>query len=134
MPKMTILENEFATLLYYPEEKIVQHVFHKQIGGVYFREVLDKGADLLKKYGASKWLSDDQANSALSPEDAEWSKTDWFPRVLDNGWKYWALVVPRDMAGRMNMKQFVDEYFERGLQVMVFTSPEKAMQWLKSVG
>jgi hypothetical protein len=133
MPKMTILENEYATLMYYPEEKIVQHVFHKQIGGAPFREVLDRGADLLKQYGAHKWLSDDQANSDVTPEDAEWSLVDWQPRAIGNGWKYWALVVPRDMLGRMNYKQFIDDTFEKGLQVMVFTSAEKAMQWLKSI-
>jgi hypothetical protein len=133
MSKMTILENEYATLLYYPEEKIVQHVFHKQIGGTHFREVLDKGVDLLIQYGASKWLSDDQANSTISPEDAEWSSTVWFPRAVSSGWKSWALVVPRDMTGRLTMKDSVDACFEMGMQVKVFSSPEKAMQWLISI-
>ena len=29
----TILDNEYATLLYHPETKIVHHQFHKPIGG-----------------------------------------------------------------------------------------------------
>ena len=31
--------------------------------------------EILKKHGCQKWLSDDRNNSALSPEDTEWSMT-----------------------------------------------------------
>jgi hypothetical protein len=57
---------------------------------------------------------------------------DWFPRVLQAGWKFWALVVPEDIMARMNLKQFVDSYFEQGLHIMVFTDPKEAMEWLES--
>ena len=65
---------------------------------------------------------------ALSPEDTKWSKEVWFPQAVQSGWKFWALVVPQDILGRMNMKEFVDEYYEKGLRIMVFNNPEEAMQ------
>jgi hypothetical protein len=57
---------------------------------------------------------------------------DWFPRVLQSGWKFWALVVPEDVKARMNLTQFVQSYYEQGLRIMVFTEPVEATEWLAS--
>ena len=94
---------------------------------------MNNGADTLKKYGATKWLSDDRENMALTPEDSQWATTNWFPRSVKEGWKTWALVVPTDTMAKLNMKEFVDQYFEQGLRIMVFTDPEEALQWLGTI-
>lgn len=130
MPKLTIIDNEYASLWFYPEHKIVHHKFHQFIFGQPFRDVLNRGADLLQQHHAQKWLSDDRNNSALRPEDKAWSQTEWFPRVVNAGWKYWALVMPQKIVGQMNMKAIVDDYARQGVVVRVFSDPEKAMQWL----
>lgn len=128
---ITIIQNEYATLVYHPDIKVVHHTFHKPIAGQAFRDVLSAGIKVLAENNASKWLSDDRENSALPDDDVTWSKEDWFPRALQAGWKYWALVVPQDLIARMNMKQFVDSYIDQGLRVMVFSQPESAMEWLR---
>jgi hypothetical protein len=133
MPAIAVIDNEYATLVYDDEKKIVHHTFHKPISGQDFRHILDTGADLLRKHGAQKWLSDVRENSALSPEDTEWSMNNWFPRAKSAGWKFWALVVPPDLMARMNLKEFVDTYYEQGLRTMVFTKPEDALEWLEKL-
>jgi hypothetical protein len=133
MSATTIIDNDYATLLYHPDKKIVHHTFHKPIGGEPFRQVLLAGLNTLKANGAQKWLSDDRANSVLPPEDAEWGTTVWFPQVKAAGWKYWALVVPNDVKGRINMAEFVESYFEQGIRIMVFTDPEEALKWLTNL-
>jgi hypothetical protein len=133
MSEIEIIKNEFATLVYHPESKIIHHTFHQPIGGDKFRDVLNTGTDALEKYGASKWLSDDRGNSALSQEDTDWSMNFWFPRAIKAGWKFWALVVPQDLLARMNLKEFVDSYYDKGLRIMVFNGPEEAMQWLTDI-
>ncbi|GAB4425152.1 MAG: hypothetical protein Fur0044_23240 [Anaerolineae bacterium] len=130
MSEIIIIKNEYAELVYHSDTQIVHHTFHQPIGGEKFREILNAGARTLEEYKASKWLSDDRGNSALSPEDTEWSMTDWFPRAVNAGWKFWALVVPEDLMARMNLKEFVDSYYEQGLRIGVFTKPEEAMEWL----
>ena len=126
----TIIDNEYATLKYYPQEKVMHHTFKKPIGGTEFRAILNGGAELLARHGASKWLSDDRLNGAMSDEDTQWSMTDWFPRAMKGGWKYWALVVPADVLGKINMKEFIDMYWEKGLRIMVFVDPAEAWKWL----
>lgn len=133
MSAITILDNEYATLVYHEDKKIVHHTFHKPISGPEFRTVLDLGTELLYQHGAHKWLSDDRGNAALPQEDTEWSINNWFPRTKSAGWKIWALVVPPDLMACMNLKEFVDTYYEQGLRTMVFTTPEEAMAWLATV-
>jgi hypothetical protein len=130
MVEAPVLNNEYATLVFHEDTKIVHHTFHKVIGGDSFRSVLNSGVELLKQNHAQKWLSDDRNNSALSDEDTQWSMTQWFPRAKEAGWKYWALVVPEDMMARLNLKDFVDSYYDQGLRIMVFTDPNVAMDWL----
>ena len=130
MPEVQILSNQYATLAYHADSKVIHHTFHKTIGAEKFREVLNLGVEAMGKYGASKWLSDDRNNSVLSPEDTEWSMTNWFPRAIQAGWKYWALVVPQNILAQMNLKEFVDTYYEQGLRIMVFSNPDEAMKWL----
>jgi hypothetical protein len=128
-----ILNNEYATVLYYPESGIVHHTLHKPTTGEPFREVMLAGLEAMKANGAQKWLSDDRPNQTIPPEDAEWGERVWFPQVKAAGWKYWALVVPNELEGRLRMKDFVDLYYERGIRIMVFSTPEDALTWLESV-
>ena len=130
MSVMRIIDDEFVTLLYHPETKIVHHEFHQVVQGQVFRDVLDAGLEVFQQYNAHKWLSDDRKNAALSEADTEWAKINWFPRVVEAGWQYWALVMPADVMAILNLKEFVESYRTFGLQVMVFKDPEPGLDWL----
>jgi hypothetical protein len=133
MSEITVLNNDYATLKYHPEAGVVHHIFHKAISGSEFRNVLNTGLEVFKKYGAGKWLSDDRGNAPLPDDDIAWSKAEWFPRVVEAGWKYWALVVPEDAMVRMNLMQVTDSYSAAGIRVMVFGNPDDAMAWLEKL-
>ncbi len=133
MSKKTILDTDYVTLWYYPETRIVHHKFHKYIYGEELRQVLEKGLAIFQQYGAEKWLSDDRENSALTTEDAAWAQEDWFPRVFESGWKYWALVMPDKVVGKVNMQRYIDNFAQQGLTIDVFDDPDEALQWLESV-
>jgi hypothetical protein len=133
MSKTTIIDTEYVTLWYYPESKIVHHVFHKYIYGEEFRNVLLKGLEIFKQNSAQKWLSDDRKNSALPKEDGEWSVNEWAPKVIDAGWKYWAIVMPDKTVGQLNMQRFIDSYKEQGVTIQIFDDPAEALKWLDNV-
>ncbi len=133
MSASVVLDNEYITVWYHPEKKIVHHKFHKFIHGQAFRDGLNAGVELMKKHKAQKWLSDDRANSALPPEDVEWAKGDWFPRTLAAGWKYWALVQPEKVIGQINMQNFTEPYAKQGVTVRLFSDPDAALAWLESI-
>ncbi|GIK65583.1 MAG: hypothetical protein BroJett018_33770 [Chloroflexota bacterium] len=133
MSKLTVLDSKFASLYYYQEQKIVQHRFHRELDSDHLREVLNRGVDLLHENKACKWLSDNRAINAHSPEDTQWINNVWLPEAIAAGWKYWALVVPDDFYARINMNEFVNSFWEMGVRIMVFVDPDEAMRWLENV-
>ncbi len=134
MSTITIIDNRYATLIYEDDKKIVHHQFHSLLDSKNLRLVLNTGIELLKEHKAIKWLSDNRAIGPHSEEDGAWVNDDWLPRVIAAGWKYWALVVPDDFMGRVNMSEFVESFHVRGIRIMVFTDLDKATTWLENVG
>jgi hypothetical protein len=132
MQPINILEDPSYTLRYHPDDKIVHHELRAYVHGQRFRNILDRGLDTFKKYGATKWLSDDRGNNALTPEDAQWAQSDWAPRVMAAGWKFWAVVMPEKVMGQINMRKWIKEYSDRGVTVRAFTDPDEAYAWLAS--
>src|SRR4051812_2371276 len=101
MSTETIIDNEFATLVYHNDTGIVHHCFRKLLDSKHLHLVLDGGVDLLKKHSATKWLSDNREIEPHDEEDGKWVNESWLPRAIAAGWKYWALVVPDETAARM---------------------------------
>jgi hypothetical protein len=131
MAKITVIDTDHASLFYYPDKKIIHHIFHRPISGQPFRNVVNAGVELLREHGATKWLSDDRANEPFPQEDTDWTMDDWLPRAVAAGWRYWALIVPENIYARMNMSEYVETFYDRGVRIMVFTDPDKARQWLE---
>ena len=130
MTDMIALDNEFVTLVFHPDTKIVHHTIHKHIGGEQFRSLLNQGTALLEKHGAIKWLSDNRLLGPLAPEDTQWSTTEWIPQTMAAGWKYWAMVVPDEIQARARLSHVIDTFYDKGLRIMVFTNLEDALEWL----
>ena len=130
--EIVLLDNEHVTMKYYPNRKMLHHEMHAFFFGQEFRDVMNMGAEIFQKYGASKWLSDDRKVTSWSPEDQDWGEKNWFPRVASFGWKYWAIVMPKNVIGQITMKKMVDKYTARGVQTRVFSSPAEAKTWLDS--
>jgi len=126
----TILETASVRLLYHPGPKIVHHEFRRFVHGAELRNVLEAGAELLERRRAKSWLSDDRGNGPLKPADAEWAQTQWFPRVREAGWRYWAVVMPEGALGQMNMRRWIETYAALGIVAHPFDEPEAAFSWL----
>ena len=130
MTKETIVDNEHISMWYHPDKKIVHHKIHKFVCGEPLQEALEAGAELLKKNGACKWLSDDRGYGALPKEDEVWGDEYWGPKAIASGWRFWALVLPKSVLGKMSIEHFVDVYSGMGVTVKVFTDPDEGMAWL----
>jgi hypothetical protein len=130
MSQVAIVDNEYITVEYVPDKRMIYHTIHKPAGGQLFRDALNAGTEALRENGACKWLSDDRKNGPLSREDAEWGFNDWNRRTIEAGWKYWALVVPPAVVAAGSLIPTMQALFELGLRMMVFTELEAASEWL----
>ncbi len=127
----TILDNEFVSVWFHPESKIIHHQFKRFVHGENLRNALTKGAETMEEFLATKWLSDDRGNTALPPDDEQWAQTIWAPRVMKAGWKHWALVQPVKVVGQMNVKRFAETYAALGINAKIFSDPDEALAWLE---
>ena len=127
-----ILDGDALTLWYYPELRMVHHQMHKTPTSEQFRELLTRGADLVERYGAPKWLSDDRGNTVLRPQDEAWSHDVWLPRVLRGGFKFWAIVMPQAAIGKLNMRRLSAEHAKQGIVSAVRENPAAAFEWLQA--
>jgi hypothetical protein len=132
MPAVTVLEDEYASLWYHPEKRIVHHKIHKYLAPGVFQKLLNAGAEQIEKNGAQKFLSDDRANTVVDPQDIKWADDHWYPRVTRAGLKHWALVLPKTTVGTLQLERIVRDRRKRGLDVEAFDNVEAAMAWLDS--
>ena len=130
MSNTIIVENENMTVECHTDKGIIHHTIHKPTNGQIFRDALEAGEVYFKDHGLSKWLSDDRKNSAILPEDVDWNLNIWSPRMIEAGWKYWALVVPKELAAAGVLTDVVQDNYALGLRTMVFTNVEEAIDWL----
>jgi len=133
MQPITLVDNEFVTLMYVPDSKMLHHTIHKHVDEQAFKQALDLGVDALGKYQGGRWLSDDRNNGPFSAEFSQWALEDWIPRAIANGWKYWANVVPSDVVAAGTLMPFISALSQMGLRMMVFTQVDEASEWLNSV-
>jgi hypothetical protein len=133
--RITLIENEYACLWYYPDVGIVHHKFLQPVSDDSFQSVLMAGLSLLREHGAQKWLSDDRDNSILSAEDSAWSQEYWLPRALKTEWKFWAVLPPTKARGKVNMKRLTEFVGNLGkVSIEIFSDPDEAWQWLARQG
>lgn len=125
------LDNEYITLELDPEAGIIQHTMHRFVISAVFREAMERGLELLREHGATKWLSDDRHNGPLSNDDLEWGLNEWRPRAIALGLKYWALVLPEAVLGRHRAQRIVEAERRRGFAVEAFAVPGEARRWLE---
>ena len=133
MPKITIIDNEYASLWFYPESRIVHHQIHKFMRKGLYQELVTAGVECLEKHSATKWLSDNRGNPVVRHQDIHWATTVSLPRAMRAGFKYWAIVMPAKEIGKMQMRELIDELGGRGIAVKAFADPDDAMRWLESV-
>lgn len=130
MSETTVLDNPYITIKYLPDKKMIYHTVHQPLSGQPLRDALMAGFNALQSYGVCKWLSDERKNGPMSEEDRAWGEVNLNRRSMEAGWKYWALIVPEQVAAAGAMAPTMNAMYELGLRMMVFTNVEEASAWL----
>lgn len=127
-----LVDNEFITLRYIPDAKVIHHTIHKPISNPDLTKAMETGLKAMQQHGASKWLSDDRLNGPIDLTDME-TPIAWGKRMVAAGWRFWANVVPEELVAASTLIPFMEQYHEIGLRMMVFTNVDDAFEWLKSI-
>ena len=133
MKPVTIMEDEFAGLWYHPDSNVVHHEIRGFLPRGFFPKILTTGADCLEEHRAQKWLSDDRSSVIIAEEDVRWTAAVWAPRVIEAGFRYWAVVTPASEVAAAQMAGCVEVYRKQGVTVEQFKKAGDALAWLDSV-
>ena len=132
MTPVTVTDNEFATVLYYPDSGIIHHSWKKFCSGQPFQDIMLNSTRHMKENNGTKWLSDDTNYFILTEEDTLWGKRVWFYKTIEAGWKHWAIILPAFQIGKTSISDMIIEYRAAGINAKVFDNVPEAMTWLKA--
>ena len=130
MPSEVIHDTETITVWFDPGNMLVRHKIKKFIYGDDFWTGLAVGADKFVEKGCRKYLSDDENSSALRDEDVQWADEHWQSKMQAGGLKYWAIVTPTKIVGRLPFKRITERYRDLGVTVQMFDNADDAFAWL----
>lgn len=126
-------DNEYITIWYHPEAKVVHHQIHKVFRGPEYRLAMLKATATLKKHRAHKWLTDVRVQFILPQDDQDWVSNVFFPATLQAGWKYCAVVKPDMAIVDLYVRRFLKTWAELGVTAELVRTPEEGMRWLRGV-
>ena len=128
---MLIMETSKVRLVFHESEKIIHHQIHEPLSDDELKEMLLRGAELFEENGLEKWLSDDRKQGPISEEIERWGQEVWNQRMFDAGWKYWALVLPKEALGPDNkVRSLIFTFSKIGGAMKLFSDADLAMKWL----
>jgi hypothetical protein len=128
-----IYDSPHATLWYYPESKIIHHKIYNNLIDDEFKTFIGLASRTLAEKGATKWLSEDQSLLLIGKDKSDFSGITWPQKNIENGWKYWAIVQPKNIVTQINMEKMVKYFNSLGVTAKFFTEVEEAKKWLESL-
>ena len=126
------MDTPYLTVHWNEEIKCVWMEWKKFVKGAGFRNGLDKGLELIIAKESSKWLADLTRLKVVDMEDQEWSNNDWFPRAIEGGIQWMAIVVPEDIFAKMSVNSIMEKVPTMQLTVHYFDSLHEAEDWLRA--
>jgi hypothetical protein len=132
-----LFEHPLLTVWFHVGRNVVHHRVARPILSdelAVVRAAFGSGTDAMRKYGATKWLSDDRAQLVMPSEVQEWCQKVWFPATRSAGWKHWAIIQPESAVARLFIGRTAAAVSAAGLSVQMFTDVPEALGWLDKVG
>ena len=124
-------DERYLTILWDLEIGAVRMEWKEFADGQQYRTGLDAGLALVIQKRASKWLADLRYLGPVTLEDQRWSNDDWFPRAIQGGLRFMALVSPRKVVAQMSVRTIMSKVMDRNLTTAHFDDVEQARQWLR---
>ncbi len=95
-----------------------------------FRTGMDQIIRLMEENKIGKVLTDTRKMGAISPDDQDWSITDWLPRAFKAGYRRIALVISEDIFNQMSVEDIMSRVEGMDFVTKYFPNSEEGRKWL----
>jgi len=92
------------------------------------QECLEVGLRIIREKNATRWVTDTRHMAVMPPEAQRWTTENWWPRALDAGFCWLAIVMPKSVIAKMAIDRSLAPSEEHETQY--FGSVEEAITWL----
>jgi hypothetical protein len=129
----TVRKFPYLTLIWDEESRALIAQWKGGFVGRNIKEGLDAGLEEFLKYRpGAQWIGDTTEIGMISEGEQAWINADWFPRFLQSGVKYMAVVQPWSVLARMSVKEIVAKIPNSQLIVFNCANLEEARAWMKA--
>ncbi|WP_339179218.1 hypothetical protein [Paenibacillus sp. FSL R5-0701] len=129
---MIFYDSPQATVSWNEDNKVVVLQWMSFARGEQYRTPLNKLLELAVQKRSDKALYDSRHLAVISPDDQEWVAQEWYPRSLEAGLKYSALLVPHKAIAKSSANRMLS-----GMDIsnpsQEFHDLNEAFQWLATV-
>lgn len=92
------------------------------------------GANALLEYVQSndveKVIHDTSGIQAHNDEDLAWLESEWYPKMVDAGLRYSAIVHQESVISEMDTEEFVEDVKDMAYKLMHTADLEEAREWM----
>ncbi len=130
---MLTFDTAFCKIFYYDDIKTVHIEWGKFAKKEQFIEACNFSLELMSKNNASKMIADNSNAAVVAVENQNWLTENWFPRALEKGFRYSAVVLSNDAFIKYAVKKIENKINNKLFIVQYFDSVDNAKAWLASV-
>lgn len=128
---MQYFESKYCDIIWNEEVKAVVLQWKGYATSEQFRDIMNKGLELLVSKRGSKWVGDCTKFMTLQKADEDWSNSDWLGRAMQSGIKTIAIVTPEKLIQKNIVDRIIDNNGNVLISTQKFSSVEEALAWLK---
>ncbi|MBC8084882.1 MAG: hypothetical protein H7Z21_16920 [Hymenobacter sp.] len=102
--------------------------------GEELRVGIRRGIQLAQEHQVRAWIANMTHMHVICPEDQEWVKAEWLPRLRPLGIEFLALVISADALNRLGMHNIMDSGGNNGRatpETVYFSSVQDARDWVR---
>lgn len=124
---MEIFKNEFVSLCYEPNDRVLLQKWQGYVPSELFRRVIDMSVQFIREHEVDMLISDTLMQKVVRKNDALYAASR-LAEMFADGLKAMAFVIPSDAFTRISLKKFADEGINSD-SVGYFQSMEEALNW-----
>ena len=132
-PPVLLFDEPFCKIYFHHTIQAVHLDWHGQATTQQFQEACEFSLNLLVARKARKMIADNSKVSTVSEENQYWLIENWFPRAIEEGFQYSAVILSNKEIVKSALQLIVSKISTNHVIVNNFYELDQAKKWLEKV-
>ena len=126
-----IYDKKWCRIYYYKEYNCVLIDWIGYATSKQFREACNVSLQYIIEKKVDKIIADNSKAAVVKNEDQDWMNEVWFPKALEAGFLFSAVVVAKNIFREISIKNIVNKINDINFTVNFFENQKEALDWIK---